>query len=182
VHVALLYFISFLSLALQIHIENDSDGTWLVIVYVGAVGTHLAAVMIWNPQKLVGWAKGVLVIAWIWAIAVMLPKLSILGFYLRFFKSNTERYITYAIMGLLVVTSIVNGLVTTFDCTPIAYQWDKSIQGRCIDVLALYRWMSFPNIVTDVIILVLPMRMVWALRMTRTQKLGLSVIFLTGGV
>ena len=156
----------------------------IILVPAAGVGSHFAAVVIYEPAKLVAWAKGIYADVWLWALAVALPKLSILGFYLRFFTSQWERAISYTLMAIITITFIATALVTTFQCSPIAYQWgqfDGSVaDGKCINTLAFYRWMSFPNIVTDVIMLVLPQPMIWRLHTTRSQKLGLTVVFLTG--
>jgi hypothetical protein len=112
---------------------------------------------------------------------VALPKLSILGFYLRFFTNRIERLITYMTMLVVAATFVATGFTTTFQCSPVAYQWDKSILGgKCINVLAFYRWMSFPNIATDIVGLLLPLPMIWRLHVTRHKKVGITIMFITG--
>ena len=159
----------------------------ILIVPVAGVGTHWAAVRIYEPAKLVAWAQCILAEVWLWALAMTLPKLAILGFYLRFFVLRWERAVTYVLMAVLAALFPVVGLVMTFQCWPVAYQWgqyDGSVAtGACIDQLAYYRWMSFPNILTDLAMLALPLPMVWRLQhQSRAQKLGLSVVFLTGSM
>jgi hypothetical protein len=145
------------------------------------VGYHLAAVKLYSPHKLEIWSKGIFACVWLWALAVALPKLSILAFYLRFFTTRIERTITYMTMMVVAATFIATGLTTTFQCSPVAYQWNKKILGgNCIDVLAFYRWMSFPNIATDIVGLLLPLPMIWRLHTTRHKKLGITVMFVTG--
>ncbi|PVH97044.1 hypothetical protein DM02DRAFT_644427 [Periconia macrospinosa] len=153
----------------------------IFLINAAGVGYHLAAVKIYSPHKLEVWSKGVFACVWLWALPVCLPKLSILGFYLRFFTNRIERFITYGTMMIVAATFVATGITTTFQCSPVAYQWDKTIHGgKCIDVLAFYRWMSFPNIVTDIIGLVLPLRMIWRLHVNRHQKIGITIMFVTG--
>ncbi|KAL4985868.1 hypothetical protein BDW68DRAFT_189315 [Aspergillus falconensis] len=155
----------------------------LILIPLAGVGSHLAAVETRSPEKLAAWSKGIYACVWLWALAVALPKLAILGFYLRFFKLGHERAISYLLMLVIAATFIGTGLTATFECTPIRYQWDKTIPGgRCIDITAFYRWMSLPNIVTDVMMLLLPLPMILRLHLTRGQKLGLGMVFATGGV
>jgi hypothetical protein len=112
---------------------------------------------------------------------VALPKLSILGFYLRFFTSRIERRITHGTMLVVAATFFATGITTMFQCSPVAYQWDKTIaEGKCIDVLAFYRWMSFPNIATDKVGLLLPLPMIWRLHTTWNKKFGITIMFVTG--
>lgn len=156
-----------------------------VLIPLAGVGTHLVVVEARSPEKLVAWAKGIYACVWIWALAVALPKLAILGFYLRFFKSPYERAISYVLMFVTVATFVAVGLTATFQCTPVSYQWARTTpgtQGKCIEVTTFYDWMSFPNIVTDVVMLVLPLPMIYRLQLSRRQKIGLAVIFATGGV
>ena len=46
----------------------------------------------------------------------------------------------------------------------------------------MYKYWSVPNIVTDVVMLILPMPVIWRLKISRAQKAGLTVTFLLGSV
>lgn len=49
-------------------------------------------------------------------------------------------------------------LAGVLGCDLALHQWDKTIPGgHCFDVRAFYKASSSPNIVTDIIILALPM-------------------------
>ena len=137
----------------------------------------------WKVQK--NWSLGPRVVTrWSGYGRLQWPKLSILGFYLRFFKSPYERAITYLLMAITVANFASLGLTATFECTPVSYQWEQTkegAKGKCIDVAAFYDWMSFPNIVTDAVLLVLPLPMIFRLQLSRHQKVGLVFIFATGG-
>ncbi|KAJ5100511.1 hypothetical protein N7456_006563 [Penicillium angulare] len=168
--------------ALAVNIILCIEG--LILIPLAGVGQHLIAVEARSPEKLIAWSKGVYACVWIWALAVALPKMAIMGFYLRFFKSTYERAITYTLMAITVATFLAIGLTATFSCTPVSYQWEQSIpgaKGKCIDVTVFYDWMSFPNIVTDAIMLVLPLPMIFRLHLSQRQKIGLACIFATGG-
>lgn len=70
-----------------------------------------------------------------------------------------------------------------FQCSPVQYAWDKTIEGgSCFDQQAFYRYVSPPNILTDVLILVMPLPFVWKLHTRMTQKLALTGVFLLGGL
>lgn len=87
-------------------------------------------------------------------------------------------------MAITVANFASLGLTATFECTPVSYQWEQTkegAKGKCIDVAAFYDWMSFPNIVTDAVLLVLPLPMIFRLQLSRHQKVGLVFIFATGG-
>ena len=65
---------------------------------------------------------------------------------------------------------------------PFSFKWDKSIDGHCSDLLAAYRYISIPNILTDLAILILPLSTLWHLNMSRTRKAGVFLTFLAGGL
>jgi hypothetical protein len=46
----------------------------------------------------------------------------------------------------------------------------------------IYTWFSIPNLVTDVAMLALPLPAIWTLKMSRGQKVGLTLTFLTGSM
>jgi len=47
---------------------------------------------------------------------------------------------------------------------------------------AYYRFTKIPNIATDVAMLAVPLPIVWKLQTSLLQKIGLTLIFMTGSV
>ena len=151
---------------------------------IGGVGRHTAALAESDPAQLVTYAKCLLAIEWIYLLSVTLPKLSILGIFLRLFHTRrTYRYIVYVLAGIIILSFVASGLAATLACRPLSYSWDKTIPGgRCFDVDSFYRWISLPNIVTDVAMLILPLKVIWGMNMKRNQKIGVALTFLTGSL
>lgn len=149
----------------------------------GGVGRHLLALEATDPKKVVNWAKFLIAVEWIYLAAVTLPKLSILSMYLRIFTTKLYRRSVYVLGVILIMTFVVGGLTGSLGCQPLAFFWDPTIPGgHCIDINAFFRWISLPNILTDVAMLVLPQPLIWTLKITRNQKIGLTLTFLTGSV
>jgi hypothetical protein len=46
----------------------------------------------------------------------------------------------------------------------------------------MFRYGSIPNIVTDVVMLILPMPLIWGLHVSTKVKIGLLVTFLLGSM
>lgn len=67
-------------------------------------------------------------------------------------------------------------------CRPMASFWDPNIQGRCLAWTPWWYVGAGTNLLTDVIICVLPFPMLWQLRLPRPQKYALMAIFSMGGV
>ncbi len=87
-------------------------------------------------------------------------------------------------MFLVVGLAISIFFTTIFQCSPVAYAWNKSVSdhGKCINVVAYFRWISLPNILTDLVMLVLPLPLLWKLHTSLGQKIGLTFIFVIGSL
>ena len=116
-------------------------------------------------------------------MAVTLPELAILSMYLRIVTTKPYRRSVYVLGIILIMNFVVGGLTGILGCQPLAFFWDPTIPGgHCIDINSFFRWISLPNIVTDVAMLVLPQPLIWTPKVTRHQKIGLTLTFLTGSV
>ena len=73
-------------------------------------------------------------------------------------------------------------LVDIFTCRPIQKQWNPMIEGKCLDSIKLFYVTAGLNVFFDVAILASPMPLVWRLNATLKLKLGLSLIFVLGGL
>jgi hypothetical protein len=116
--------------------------------------------------------------------AVTVPKLALLLLYLRIFAGRKIRIATWIVIGVVIAHFLViNILFWVTLCQPFAYKWDKSIPGgHCVDYTAAYRYVSIPNLVTDLALLVLPISTLWKLKMGKSRKVGILMTFLAGGL
>ncbi|KAL9046218.1 MAG: hypothetical protein Q9214_000893 [Letrouitia sp. 1 TL-2023] len=63
----------------------------------------------------------------------------------------------------------------------MAFLWDPTIPGgHCINVQQFLKWMTFPNVLTDIVILVLPVKIAWSLDLPTSQKVALTITFSAG--
>lgn len=86
-------------------------------------------------------------------------------------------------MEVVIVTSIICPMVSLNLCRPIKFYWDHTtLNGSCYNENAFYEWGSFPNIITDIVILVLPVPLVWKLQTLNNKKVGLTLNFLTASM
>jgi rhodopsin domain-containing protein len=144
------------------------------------MGRHLP-----NPELIAGWAKGVfeIVLINVYLASVSLPKLSALFFYLRVFVYRKGRIFAYITIGLVILNWVVFSITSIFQCRPIAYWWDRTIQGGvCFNVRIYYSAICVPNIATDVIVLLLPISSLIKLKLPLLKKIALCFIFLTASV
>lgn len=75
---------------------------------------------------------------WIYYLALCFTKLSILLQYLRVFPHNGFRIACFLLMGVVIVYSICTFFSAIFECTPVAYFWDKSLEGTCLNQTAIW--------------------------------------------
>jgi hypothetical protein len=150
-------------------------------VKYGGVGHHLYYVF---KQQRIQWIKSAyLVIASLYIVSVSLPKLAIIYIYLQIFMDRLSRLCCWATVFVLVVGPATGVFLIAFQCTPVGYLWNKTIPGgHCIDQALFFRYGSLPNIITDVVMLILPIPLIWTLRASVKVKIGLLLTFLVGSM
>jgi hypothetical protein len=72
--------------------------------------------------------------------------------------------------------------VKIFECNPRERIWDRTIPGTCVDVGSLLNASGFFNLLTDTIVLLIPIRCVWNLKMKRKKKLLVIMVFTVGSM
>jgi len=113
----------------------------------------------------------------------MLTKLSVLAFYLRFVTTSpTLKYLIYATMLIVIIYSLVASWSWLYICQPMAKYWDFTLAGTCIDFKIIAIFSGIMNSATDATILALPVPILWDLRLPMLQKIGTTIIMMTGGL
>ncbi|KAI0470506.1 hypothetical protein GGR56DRAFT_147937 [Xylariaceae sp. FL0804] len=117
----------------------------------------------------------------IYNITLLLIKMTLFLQYYRFIKqSQKTRHIYLVIMGGVVAWTIGQIFTVMLVCTPIAGYWDRSVPSKCINEVDVQNINAIGNIVTDVIVLLLPMPVVWKLQLRPHQRWSLICIFSLG--
>lgn len=78
---------------------------------------------------------------------------------------------------LYYITTII---VKTWECTPRARIWDKSIEGTCASVATVLNTDGLFNTLSDFFILLVPLKALWTLQMKRIRKVGVGLLFTVG--
>lgn len=154
----------------------------LVMIKSGGVGRHTAYYLAKDPEKIIKSLKLAVAQEFLYAFSITFPKLAIIALYLRIFMDKWIRRITW-LMGIIIAMNGFSIFITILSlCRPIAYRWNPSINGRCGDRMAFYRFASVPNLFTDVAILLLPWSTLCTLKMSYQRKAGVFLTFLTGAL
>ncbi|KAI1178498.1 hypothetical protein F4777DRAFT_576032 [Nemania sp. FL0916] len=168
-------------LALVVTIADCS--TTLAIVFIGALGAHSAKLQAENPEALRLYARFSFAGHFLWVSANTTVKVCILSLYTVLFPSKRFCRLCYAMIAVSIVFFL--GVVTEpiFSCQPVQYNWDKTIpHGRCHGQILAYITNGVLNLVIDALILVLPMRTLYRLRMSGTKRIAIGAMFGLGAL
>ena len=83
-------------------------------------------------------------------------------------------------MTVLTLFYVATGIVKIWECIPRQRIWNPAVPGTCIDLSTLMITVGFFNTITDVVILLVPVKSVWNLQMTRKKKWGTVAVFTVG--
>ncbi|KAJ5772747.1 hypothetical protein N7457_007643 [Penicillium paradoxum] len=151
-------------------------GVMLTSVHYG-MGLHSE---ILPPENTMMIAKLLVVFECFYVTTIAVTKASILLMYSRIFPTREIKIACIVLGSLSVAWAIAIILVSIFQCTPIARAWDVSIPGHCIDLKGSFIGNAVPNVVTDILMLCLPVRVVWRLHASLTHRLSVIAIFMLG--
>lgn len=79
----------------------------------------------------------------------------------------------------LYVTTIIT---INFTCSPRERIWRRYIPGTCINIDAFNLFITAFHLVFDLLMLLLPHRVIWKLSLSTQQKIGISTVFSVGVV
>jgi hypothetical protein len=110
-------------------------------------------------------------------------RLSILSLYIQLFSNNKRtRAACYVLMATCLLWAIGEILVVFILCQPFAFNWDKTIAGKCGNLNAAYLTVHASNFVIDSSIALLPTPVLWGLKLPTAKKLGVMLMFALGAL
>ncbi|KAM0234636.1 hypothetical protein ACHAP5_010031 [Fusarium lateritium] len=154
---------------------------------VVAIGQTGAGRHIWalDEDDLVQTSKLLYIYSFIFCAAVFVTNTSILLFYWRVFTGNTLSFRLYFWFGAFLVGSYpVYFMITmVFCCSPVSHYWTqfKATGGTCIDVGHFFVILAVINLITDVLLLAIPVPNILRLQMNIDKKIAVFVILGLGG-
>jgi hypothetical protein len=142
-------------------------------------GRHISVVPKYQIRRFFMWSY---VYSHLYDFALGSVKLGILAFYFRvfpvpYFQRSVLAFSTVIVAWIVGIT-VALGLV----CTPIQRFWDGDVPGRCVNLVAFTYFTNIFNLVTDIMIFLMPMPLIYRLRVSRQQKLALAGLFAIGFV
>ena len=114
---------------------------------------------------------------------IAMTKTSILLLYVRIFHNVAKfRRICHCLLGYIIAYAIASILATIFQCSPIKRTFNHKLPGTCINLTAFWYANAISSILTDIVVLLLPMPLLKRLHLPRRQKYGLMGVFALGGL
>ncbi|MCJ1290844.1 hypothetical protein MMC34_002386 [Xylographa carneopallida] len=83
-------------------------------------------------------------------------------------------------MAMNLIFYVAHNFVLIFQCNPVAKGWDSSIPGVCLDQVALLESSGPFNIISDLLIFLLPLSSIWQLKLPLKTRLGIGSAFAIG--
>ncbi|KAK2769522.1 integral membrane protein [Colletotrichum kahawae] len=157
--------------------------TIISVIELG-VGSHFWQVKYsdYDPGFLIEVSKYGTCTTMTYSLTVVLAKLSLLFLYLRLCPDQSFRIVVMTLIGIVTAYSIAYQLLSLFGCRPVYASWDAVAlkTASCVNKETVYMVLSIANIVMDIVILVLPLKIVIPLQMARRQKASVILLFATG--
>lgn len=161
--------------ALFLHIMASIPAFLAAFSYGG--GQHAILMTEKDPVR---FAKSAFATEIMYAPVIGAVKIGTLLLFARIFPGQKFRRMLWAV-GLFILTySTIMVITITFQCRPINRAWDPTVKAECIEINKVFIVMGSVNVLTDLLILCLPLPQVWKLQIRRETKLQLIGIFSIG--
>jgi hypothetical protein len=102
--------------------------------------------------------------------------------YLRIFQSHKWfKYSLWLISGLIVIFFLLTFFLVIFQCNPPAAAFDFTItNAKCISIKDFFYASGSVNVITDLLLVALPMPLVWQLNLNVRKRLLIIFLFSLG--
>ncbi|OJK01559.1 hypothetical protein ASPACDRAFT_77276 [Aspergillus aculeatus ATCC 16872] len=113
----------------------------------------------------------------------LLVKVALLSILTRIFAPyRTKILMIYFFLACLFVYYIIAEIVKIRMCDPIPGYWTGNPKAKCMDQQAALIADSVISVVSDLIILILPLPLTWSLQMSRSKKMRVIGMLSAGGL
>ncbi|TLD14713.1 hypothetical protein PspLS_11081 [Pyricularia sp. CBS 133598] len=161
----------------------------VIIVIPNGTGRHVWAGTIKSTRA---WGIGMFIVQLTYVLVLGLVKYSTLCLYWRVFGAEKRNRVPIWAMAALVTAWVVAILATTiFECLPVNAYWERFDlenpmpfdQFKCtVDSKRFFIGTAIPTVVTNLLLLAMPVPYVWRLRMPTPQKVAVLAVFLFGAI
>ncbi|KAF2120041.1 hypothetical protein BDV96DRAFT_317780 [Lophiotrema nucula] len=152
--------------------------TTILEVVLGGAGHPSADV----PSKVPNALKILVACQCLYAVSLALIKVSICIFYNRIFQFRSFRIASWSIIAGACAWAVGAILYAFLVCRPLSYFWDPAVtNGTCVgDTVKPYIIVGALDVAIDTAMVILPLPMIWRLRVSMADKVALFCIFGAG--
>lgn len=115
-------------------------------------------------------------------VSLFFTKLSLLLQYFNVFPSKKLRIATWVVLVITVIFGGWTFFSMIFYCQPIEGLWLRTPGYKCFHTVRFMTANSVFNIVTDLLVYILPLPGLRRLMLPTSQKIGLLLVFTIGGL
>ncbi|OAA81194.1 hypothetical protein LEL_00739 [Akanthomyces lecanii RCEF 1005] len=151
---------------------------YICMVTIGGAGNHLPQLA--GGDYLSRFSQTTFAAQVLYALTLGFTKMSITWMIKRIFFESYHAWIPYSLMVLnfcWMMQTILTGLLL---CHPITLNWNPSGRGSCGNQTVAFSAVSIVDIVTDILIISLPAKMLWGLGLKRAYKVAIACMFGAG--
>ncbi|ESZ93962.1 hypothetical protein SBOR_5665 [Sclerotinia borealis F-4128] len=150
----------------------------IMLVVFGGSGWHVDQL---NPAQLKTAQKVLLANQMLYGVGLGLIKCSITIMLIRIFAVSKFRIVGYFVLAACIAWVIMTILIAFLICRPLGYNWNlQPTAGHCGNTISAYTAVGIADIITDMMILLLPQRMLWKLQLPMANKLALAALMCLG--
>ncbi|KAI1333984.1 hypothetical protein F5Y15DRAFT_430234 [Xylariaceae sp. FL0016] len=153
----------------------SAESIMLGIATIYGTGRHIIVVENYRMYKILGLCSEIFYFE-----AIAFVKLSILSLYWSIFPNRAFRLWLWTVSAFVSAWAIAFSLSTIFQCIPLSYLWNSEQKGYCINYGYLQLSSGIINIITDFLILALPLPIIWKLNITKHKKWQVSLTLAIG--
>ena len=111
---------------------------------------------------------------------LMAIKVSILLLYGRLFAGRVLLRLLWTVGIFIALYTLASTVVCLVQCIPLSKLWDPSQAGECFIMGIALTIFGSLNVVTNIVLLALPIPLVWRLNVSKTAKVQITALFLIG--
>ncbi|KAL1848500.1 hypothetical protein Daus18300_013601 [Diaporthe australafricana] len=132
------------------------------------------------PQNYTPYMKAFYSSVVVYNVATCVVKISILLQYRRIFTGKVMQKLTMATLIFEGAWAITLSILLPLVCHPVANFWDPTVEGSCLNQLAIWYVMASINLVSDFVIFSMPLPVIKNLQLPKKQKIMLMGVFCLG--
>ncbi|KAB5545510.1 hypothetical protein GE09DRAFT_1131405 [Coniochaeta sp. 2T2.1] len=150
---------------------------FIFAMHSAGMGIHADKVPMDDIVKM---AKFLVVAEVLYVYNLVWTKIAILLMYYRIFHFPYFKKWAYGIGAFIIAWVITITFLFIFICVPVEKLWYPDLPGRCINQVGTWIANAASTIISDLVILCLPIPQVWSLQLRVTEKIAVTLAFSLG--